>query len=85
MADELVVNCGGNVQDLLDLLASCLVKDSNGKWYLKINLTTLSCSNSDPAIECGDNLSAEEALKNIIRTDCDEGSNRIELAYEAQE
>lgn len=71
----------GQVQNLLDLLASAIVKDSDGNASLNIELLMAQCSDLDPYITCSNNhIPPESHLTNIIGED-DCGRPTIRLTF----
>lgn len=61
--------------DWLDALKRCIVKDSDGNYYLQVNYEDIpdSCDDIEPAQDCVSDMSIEELFKNtLVEGSCDD-------------
>lgn len=69
------IDCDNAYVDLLSLLKQTLVQDEDGDWYIRV---TAADESEIPVsilteIECGDTLSVEDILRNLLMIDTETG------------
>jgi len=61
MGRVLLSNCGVMPASFFETLASCVMVDDSGNTFLNVICYNLDCTDFEPAIQCGDDVSDPEA------------------------
>ena len=69
------IDCDNAYVDLLSLLKQTLVQDEDGNWYIRVIASDESETlvSIIEGIQCGDNLSIEDILRNLLMIDTETG------------